>query len=218
MRFVLALALTLLACPAFAQTPFDTLKQLRTEYPTPMAPSQLGEMLNRVAWAHRAEGFGLLRKDGGSRCPHPAGVFISCDILVSTVTGNHYDVLIDQDATAEPTWRDVGPCVLGPSSGCEMSRFLAPTQPSGPVTPPPPPPPPITELAVLLAIVDALSARLEAAIAAGQAGAQELIDAARLTNTRIDALSAIVGELQAQPRSTRCTASVFGIRVACRLE
>jgi hypothetical protein len=129
----LGLALVLCWCAAFGGTParaqtsvLSTLERFRAEYPTPMSPSQLGELLNRVAWEHRAAGWGLLRKTGGSRCPAPQGVEVACDILIHAPTIIHYDVLIDAEGAAIPTWRDAGPCVLGPSSGCEMSRYLAP--------------------------------------------------------------------------------------------
>lgn len=124
-------ACLLSAVPALAQSNlFPTVERLRAQYPTPMSPTQLGEFLNRVAWEHRAEGWGLLRKGGGHRCPAPQGVSISCDILVHAPSIRHFDVLSDAENAAIPVWRDVGPCVLGPSSGCDMSNFLAPVRPA----------------------------------------------------------------------------------------
>ncbi len=61
------------------------------------------------------------------------GGFISCDILIGG-PGNpphHFDVLIDAGGASTPTWQDVGPCQLGPTSGCDMSRFLLPIRPVG---------------------------------------------------------------------------------------
>src|SRR4051812_39983718 len=94
-----------------------------------MSRPQVGELLNRVAWEHRAEGWGLLKKPGGNRCPSPQGFDISCDILVHAPTVTHFDVLIDAGGASTPWWNPVGPCT-SPPSGCEMSRFLAPVRPA----------------------------------------------------------------------------------------
>ncbi len=139
---LMIIVLTILSwsSPLMAQDLLPTLQRIRAEYPTPMSPAQIGEYLNRVAWEHCMEGWGLLRKDAGSRCPAPQGVSISCDILIGG-PGNpphHFDVLIDAGGASIPTWSDVGPCQLGPSSGCDMSRFLLPIPPPGFVNPLPP--------------------------------------------------------------------------------
>jgi len=129
-RLLLTLAVVSWAAPGAAQTSLlPTLERLRAEYPTPMSPAQLGEYLNRVAWEHRAEGWGLLEKGGGNRCPAPQGVDVSCDMLIHAPSIHHFDVLADSEGAAIPVWRDVGPCVIGPSSGCDMSNYLAPIGP-----------------------------------------------------------------------------------------
>jgi hypothetical protein len=110
-----------------------TVERIRAEYPTPMTQPQMGELLNRVAWEHRAEGWGILKKTAGFRCPAPQGVTVACDILVHAPTVWHYDVLINAGIESRPAWQDVGPCVI-PGSGCEMSRFVAPIPVS--LTPP----------------------------------------------------------------------------------
>jgi hypothetical protein len=132
-RRVLIGAITFfIAAPVLAQTSLlPTVQRFRVQYPTPMSSAQRGELLNRVAWEHRSEGWGLLVKTGGNRCAAPQGVEVACDILVHAPTRWHFDVLIDSEGSATPTWGDVGPC--DPSvSGCSMDRFLAPIAPAGP--------------------------------------------------------------------------------------
>lgn len=134
-RLLIGLGIWLCATPVLAQTSLlPTLERIRLEYPTPMSPEQHGEYLNRVAWEHRNEGWGLLRKDGGNRCPAPQGVYVACDILVYAPNPWHFDVLIDSGVSDIPAWIDKGPCVLSPTSGCEMGHFVLPV-PSGPNTP-----------------------------------------------------------------------------------
>jgi hypothetical protein len=124
---VLLFTVSIWVLPSVAQTSLlPTLERIRPEYPRPWSnQAQIGEYLNRVAWEHRAEGWGLLRKTGGTRCPSPQGVEIACDILIHAPTQTHFDVLIDSTGVGDPTWRLVGPC--DPSiSGCAMDRFVAP--------------------------------------------------------------------------------------------
>lgn len=117
--------------PLDAQTSLlPTLERIRPEYPTPMSQAQLGEYLNKVAWEHRAEGWGLLRKTAGNRCPVPQGVEVACDILIHAPSIRHFDVITDAGGASTPSWQDKGPCVLSPTSGCEMSRYLAPVAPA----------------------------------------------------------------------------------------
>lgn len=138
-RLLLIIVLLLLPSPSWAQASLlQDLQVARSHYGASLTPTQVAEMLNGVAWAHRAEGWGMLRKGSGNSCPL-RDTFISCDILIHSPTIQHFDVLIDAEGRAEPTWNLVGPCVLGPSSGCEMSRYLAPFDPGGTPSPNPGP-------------------------------------------------------------------------------
>lgn len=119
---------------AYAQTPFlGDVQTYRAQYPTPMSPAQLGELVNRLAWLHRSEGWGLLKKPEGNHCPL-AGQWIACDILTHAPSGTHWDVLSDQEDAATPTFNPKGPI--------ESSRILAPVDPGGTNPPPPPTPAP----------------------------------------------------------------------------
>ena len=103
--------------PAIAQpNHLSTVQRIRATYPAVLSEAQKAELLNRVAWEHRSEGWGLLKKTGGARCPAPQGVEVACDILVYAPTAWHFDVLVDGQI---PAWQDAGPC--DPAvSGCDM--------------------------------------------------------------------------------------------------
>ena len=185
-----------------------TVQQIRAEYPTPMSPAQVGELLNRVAWQHRAEGWGLLKKTGGNRCPAPQGVEISCDILIHAPTVRHFDVLSDVEHGATPVWNDVGPCVPGPASGCSMDRFVAPTGT---------PPGGGTDIEELRKHVEALAINLQAqreAIIALSEGLKLLAETVQKVDTshRED-----INALKARPVPTGCRANFIGLPVGCSL-
>lgn len=73
---------------------YDTLVWICLEYPwdTVQDDFHLGEILNFVAYQHRADGWGLSRKTGGQLVDSPVGS-IAEDIL-QLPDGNHFDVLI----------------------------------------------------------------------------------------------------------------------------
>lgn len=96
------------------------LEEERVKYSTPMTSQELSNLLNAVAWKNQANGWGLLSKTSGNRCPFASGD-ISCDILFHKPSGLHYDVLTDAENKADPTWSLVGPM--------DISRWVAPIQP-----------------------------------------------------------------------------------------
>src|SRR5687767_3084868 len=111
-------------------TPLDTLVALRKAYPTPMSNDQLGELLNAVAWQHRAEGYGLLAKPNGAHCLQPrTGTLVSRDILMLAGSGRIFDVLIDAEGKATPTW--------GEKTALSPSRFVPPVDNTVPLPLPP---------------------------------------------------------------------------------
>lgn len=120
-------------------TALETLVQLRKTYPTPMSGDQLGALLNAVAWAHRAEGYGLLSKPTGANCRQPqTGTLVSRDILMLAGSGRIFDVLIDAEGKATPQW--------GEKTALSPSRFVPPVDSTIPLPPPPPPIPTPTSL------------------------------------------------------------------------
>lgn len=225
-RALLVFVLLLLTLPARAQTSLlPTVERLRAEYPPKMTPAQVGKLLNRVAWEHRAEGWGLLKKTGGTRCPAPQGGDISCDILIHAPSVRHFDALADTENVATPVWRDVGPCVLGPSSGCAMANYLAPVQPAGepvPVPVPTPAPAPPVDLGPLYAQVKALTQTVEALRMWADERVAALHERQQALGAELSTLTARVQLLEARPVPMRCIARadlfVLRIPIACRLE
>lgn len=109
--------------PESETRPSSLLSDLQSErgnFGTPMTPAQLATLLNTVAWKNSSNGWGLLSKTGGNNCPFASGP-VSCDILFHRPSGLHYDVLIDSENQATPTWNLVGPI--------DISRWVAPVQP-----------------------------------------------------------------------------------------
>lgn len=112
----------------------------RARYGPEMTQAQVAALLNAVA--ARNPGWGLLAKPQGFNCPAVQGP-VACDILVWAPGGLHFDVLIDAEGGARPTWDNKGPI--------DMARFIAPVgaggEPPTPVPPSGPPPmPPAVDL------------------------------------------------------------------------
>lgn len=115
---------------------YDTLITNRNKYPTPMSNAQLGQLLNETSYAHKNEGYGMLRKETGSNCPQPVtGILCSRDIICIVVGADLvlYDCLIDAEGKATPTWDRKKPLQ-------DLSRWTESVDPKseGSETPPPP--------------------------------------------------------------------------------
>jgi hypothetical protein len=113
----------LVAVPATAQDSLlPTLEALRAAYPVGWSHEQRGAFLNAVAFKHKDEGWGLLKKPGGNRCPTPQGIDVSCDYLVYRPTMQGFDVLVDE---SRPVWRKADTFTDDPE------RWVAPVSPGG---------------------------------------------------------------------------------------
>lgn len=162
-RYIVIVALALVGIPAAASAQPNLSRELRDlrdgYHSATITQAQAGELIARLVFTHRAEGFGLLRKDGGNNCPVPnSPIRVSCDIVLHRPTLSFCDVLgdapdPDRPGAAAPNW-----CATFEPG--DMANFFAPPDPGG-VAPPPPPPPPSTgvtraemDAAIHAAIVD----------------------------------------------------------------
>ena len=198
---------------------FETLKKFRSEYPTPMNGKQ-AELLNRVAWTYRADGWGLLKKTTGNKCSLSDGVEIACDILFHLPSGDHFDVLSDVENAAEPVWRNVGPI--------DRSRFIFPLPVETDNPPPPPPPPPdslANEVRLLKIKVDDLDFSLMQAtstISSMENIINQLGSIVGDLNFKVSQTGHQLSEVQSSINNLGCEASarIFGatIPVSCKIK
>lgn len=164
-----------------------TVRAERAAYGPKMTPADVGRMLNAIAWKNRASGWGLLSKNFGTNCP-AIGTIIACDILVHAPSGQHFDVLVDAENAARPTWDNKGPI--------DMSRFLAPVDP-GPTAPGTSTPPATTGGADLAPVLARL-ATIEHTIAALEATVPSLEQRVDAATRSADAAGLAVGPIPAQ--------------------
>jgi len=116
---------------------YATLRATCAAYPYAVVQTaaDLGAVLNRVAWAHRADGWGLSRKDFGTCVPSPVGL-IAEDVLHHRPSNFHWDVLAGAGVgqPLRPTQTDA----IGPMTD-PRRPWVAPANPGGDVSVPTPP-------------------------------------------------------------------------------
>ena len=116
---------------------YATLQAVCAAYPYAVVQtaSDLGAILNRVAWAHRADGWGLSRKDFGTCVPSPVGL-VAEDVLHHRPSNLHWDVLAG--AGVGQSLRPIQTDAIGPMTDLRRP-WVAPTDPGGDVSVPTPP-------------------------------------------------------------------------------
>jgi hypothetical protein len=223
-RILLLVLLLVVPAAAFAQDTGPvaaTLKTLRATYPGSLTAVTAAELLNKTAWEHRFNGWALLGKATGNRCPMPfGGPDISCDFLIHAPTRRGWDVLIAWDEAGTPTGmtgsgEDMTDVINNGSRSIVLS--VNPGEPDPP-PPPPPPPPPNGDLEQLRQEVQVLTIRT-ANLEVDNAALRESLNGLRDFATEIDrAHRDILEGLLAEPRVIGCHASVIGISIPCRLD
>jgi hypothetical protein len=131
--------------PQHPNLPMDVCETLTAERlkfgPIITSAEQYTQILNRTAWKHRGQGFGLSTKKNGNNCPSPGpetGVPIACDILHRQQDNLLFDVLAASDVGGP------GNVQCGPSIGpmTDGSRpWARPSNPGDEPLPPKPDPP-----------------------------------------------------------------------------
>src|SRR5262245_3975193 len=225
-RYVCPLLVLLLAAPVAAQNNLlPDLQAERAKYPDgPIPAVTIAKILNAVAWAHRAEGWGMLKKGSGNSCPI-AGTFVSCDILIHKPSVTHWDVLNnaegDGTGTAAVQFNLVGPCVVGLASGCAMSHFLDPVDPSGTTSVPGPRPAPPPDLGPRVTMLEQQVESLTGEIRAlrnHSAALRELVTAATAaTDANKESVARIDKYLADHPIAVSCRARLGGVPINCSL-
>lgn len=172
-RHGLALFLLLtLSAPVSAETVDESLLRVRAKYPASVTAVQSAAILNETAYLHRAEGWALLGKPGGTNCPQPTtAIAISCDYLIHLVNGVWWgwDALI---ATGKPGAPGPAKPNTPIGQGQDMTGVIQSGErtvvsPVDPGTPSPEPPEPpacdaCAEMAALKTTVSRLTATVEA--------------------------------------------------------
>lgn len=128
---------------SWAQVPNQktVLDEERAKFGVTINTTEAGTMLARVAYRLRSQGFGLLRKESGNRCPLPDGTFVSCDWLTHQPTGLGCDALVGSPDYDPPGNGPATPNWCQSWTAFDASRFVAVTTDPGGTTPPPITPP-----------------------------------------------------------------------------
>ena len=136
----------------------------RAKFGAVPTPTELGILLNRVAWTHRDHKngkFGVSRKVGGVVVPFPGGGTIAQDVLMLP-HGPYWDVLDRAGADAAPVQGESG-IITDPRRYWVAPVDPMPTDTPGPEptdpTEPTDPPAPSAEIAALTARIEALEGR-----------------------------------------------------------
>lgn len=138
----------------------EGIREERRKYGATLSHDECALLCNAIAWRHRAEGWGLSAKSGGTYGTLPNGKRIAHDILHHAPSNELVDILTAAGAESVPAWQPVGP----PQSADRT--WVAPVDPASfgaafvapqPVNPAPSGP----AMADVLAAVQAVSARLD---------------------------------------------------------
>lgn len=133
-RLMVAMVLVPSLAMAQVQPVIESMRAVRSIYPTPMSKAQVSEMLSRTIVNFPT--FRLLRKTGGNVCPTPTpGVTISCDWIVDVTSGHGWDVLRDVETLAEVGIHGDGPLTPGAEVVMPWAVVTTPQEPQQPQQP-----------------------------------------------------------------------------------
>ena len=113
----------------------ETIRAARAKYGATCGDDECVAICNEVAWVHRAEGYGVSRKETGTRGRRYDGQEC-CHDVVMLRDGRYWDILGAAGGASVPQWQDSPSGVItDPARG-----WVAPIVPQGVVTPPVEPP------------------------------------------------------------------------------
>ena len=113
----------------------ETLTRLRANYGATMNDDECVALCNDAAWEHQAQGYGISRKETGTRGRRYDGLE-ACHDVIMLRDGTYWDVLQAAGAASVPTWGPPSGTITDPKRG-----WVAPIVPQGGVVPPDPEPP-----------------------------------------------------------------------------
>lgn len=187
--------------PAFPQNVFDTLVRVRNEYPRnrDLTDEEIGAILNKTAWIHRAEGVGLQAKPGGTSSVQPRTGVRIWNGLRFKFQGKHYGA----DVCGACSIHKLDP-VKAEGGPADEASFITPVEPEG-VTPPDPtvpdPPSPNPELLKRIAELEAKNTELQWYLVDAKANAESLTALFGQVVTERDQLLAEIVRIKADPCS-----------------
>ena len=120
----------------------EDIQRARARYGATCTDDQCVEICNEVAWLHRGEGYGLSRKESGTRGRRSDGQQCCHDVIMLR-DGSYWDILGAAGGASVPQWQaQPSGTITDPARG-----WVAPIRPQGSVEPPvEPPQPPSGEL------------------------------------------------------------------------
>lgn len=159
---------------------------------------------------------------------HVIDKFVPQDILIHKPSVTHWDVLNnaegDGTGTAAAQFNLVGPCVLGPASGCRMSHFLDPVDPGG-LEPAPAPGPPATappdlgpRVTMLEQQVQSLTGEIRSLRDQAAALTATVTATTAATDANTESVVRIDKYLAEHPIAVSCYARLGGVPIGCSLK
>lgn len=112
----------------------ETIRQVRAKYGATMNDDECVELCNKVAWIHRSGGYGVSRKESGTRGTRHDGQQC-CHDVVMLRDGRYWDILQAAGGASIPKWQPTEDgTITDPARG-----WIAPIAPLGQVPPVEPP-------------------------------------------------------------------------------
>lgn len=137
-------------------TMLATIQNVRAKYPTPCGDDDCVAICNEVAWIYRAAGYGVSRKESGTRGTRYDGQQCCHDVIMFQ-DGTYWDILISAGEASIPKWGTNGD---GQPSGYITDPTRGWIAPIPPQDQPPPPPPP-DDLAARVTALEAEVRRIQ---------------------------------------------------------